>query len=194
MKTQIRSSNGRWKKTGGWIGRIFIALIIAISISPFLPKRALEVNNIPMVPNVASAETITPEIVEKMKKDVVERLQASESKGHEIKDGEMFITLDPNSKMKDACLRIGGKSPVDCYSFGVFQIKISTAQRWYKMLYQKDITEMEAMNIVLDKQKAESLAIDAIVGIEGAIYEWSGALKDREFYDYIIPLIREYSK
>ena len=191
---QSRNKQGRWKKTKGWTWRIAVAFIIALALSPFIPKRELEFNRIPMVQNVAEAEQLTPEIIEKMKKDVIERLRNAETKGHEIKDGEVFYTHDSTRTQRDACMKIGGKRPIDCDSWGALQIKIPTAQRWYSQLYGKEITEMEALTIVLDYKKASQLAIDAITKIEGSIYEWTGARSEKEFYDYVVPLIREYEK
>ena len=140
----------------------------------------------------ASAKELTPEIIERMKSDIIAKLKEAETHGQDIKEGEMFYTNDPTTKMRGVCLAIGGKRPISCDSFGPLQMKIPTIQGWYKELYGKEVTEIEAFNIAEDMKSAAPLATDAIVRIPGAIYAWTGAKNEKEFYDYVIPLIREY--
>lgn len=192
---QPRKSNGQFKSAAKrWTWRILVVFFLALLIQPLLPSRTVEfiMPTAGSVIREANAEEPTPEIVERMKQDIIAKLRHAETNGHEIADGELFYTNDPSGKMREACLRIGGKRPIDCDSFGPLQMKIPTIQGWHKELYDKTLTDMEALAIAVDFAKASQLAIDAIVNIPGSIYAWTGARNEKEFYEYVIPLIREY--
>ena len=190
---QKRDKKGRYSKVKRWFWGSVFMFILALAVQPILTSVfGNEVEWTSPVIQKVEAKEVTPEIIEKMKKDAIERLRNAETKGHVIKSGEVFYTNDPTNKQREACLRIGGKRPIDCDSFGPLMIKIPTAQAWYKQLYGKEITEMEALVMILDMKTAAPFAIDAIVKIEGAIFAWTGARSEKEFYEYVVPLIREY--
>jgi len=61
-------------------------------------------------------------------------------------------------------------------SFGSYQFKKSTVQFYYKELYNKDITGLEAINIALSDEKAGELASD-IIFKENALNNWYNCTK-----------------
>lgn len=116
---QPRKSNGQFKSAAKrWTWKILIVFFLALFIQPLLPSRTVELAA-PITSHVireANAEEPTPEILERMKQDIIAKLRHAETNGHEIADGELFYTNDPSNKQRDACLKIGGKRPIDCDS------------------------------------------------------------------------------
>lgn len=92
---------------------------------------------------IITQDNLTPKI-EELKKDIVNTIQACESKGHSEEDG--IIVFDSNKQM----------------SIGTLQFQKKTVQYYYKSLYNKEISPKEAVIIALDDSKAEQLAYDII--------------------------------
>jgi len=133
---------------------------------------------------------VDSKIIKMMKQDVVKMVRYSEV-DRELEQGELFYTNDPHSSISKKCNKVGGKRGIACDSWGAFQFKIPTVQFYYKKLYGTELTEMEAMLIALDEDKATALAEDMIFKIEGAVWEWSGAQKNKAYLAIQIPLIRK---
>jgi hypothetical protein len=128
--------------------------------------------------------------VDELKKEVVEKIRNDES-GIAFSDGDVFYTHDPTESDYADCRRIGGKRAIDCDSWGPLQFKIPTIQHFYQTLYNEQISEKEALLVALDEEKATNLAIDIIINVEGGVYEWSSAYRREDYYNTIIPLIRD---
>lgn len=128
--------------------------------------------------------------IEQLKDEVLNKIHAAESNVL-LKEGEVFYVNDPNSKMREACLRVGGKRPLSCDSWGPWQMKIEFIQRRHMELYAKPITEKDAILLALDNDKARAFASDCIFNLEGCVWEWSTSAKHVEFLKTMIPLVRE---
>ena len=87
---------------------------------------------------------LLPEKVAELKADVINRLAACESAGHEEDDG--IIIFDSNKVA----------------SIGQLQFQVKTIQYYSKKLYGQTITPKEAVLIALDYEKASKLATDII--------------------------------
>lgn len=133
---------------------------------------------------------VDSKIIKIMKQEVVKMVRYSEV-NRELDKGELFYTNDPHSSILEKCNKVGGKRGISCDSWGVFQFKIPTVQFYYQKLYNKELTEMEAMLIALDEKKATKLAEDIIFKVEGGVWEWSGAKKNKAYLSKQIPFIRE---
>ncbi len=134
-------------------------------------------------------EKIDSKIIAIMKADVVKMIRYSEV-NRELEQGELFYTNDPHSSISKKCNKVGGKRGISCDSWGILQFKIPTVQFYYKKLYGENLTEMEAMLVALDKNKATALAEDIIFKIEGGVWEWAGAQKNKAYLSKQIPFIR----
>jgi hypothetical protein len=102
--------------------------------------------------------------VNQLKGELVSTLKQCESGGAKESDG--LVTFDPHPTNKK----------VQIASFGQFQFKKSTVIFYYKELYNKDITGLEAINIALSEQKASQLATD-IIFKEQALNNWYNCTK-----------------
>lgn len=60
-------------------------------------------------------------------------------------------------------------------SYGCMQYKNSTVQRHYKAIHGESISNLEAVLLALDCDKAKALAREAIFGAPNAIEEWTMA-------------------
>lgn len=129
--------------------------------------------------------------IEELENKVIARIRSIESNGAEHKDGEMLFTFDPSRAVIEKCRKVGGWMNLDCLSLGIMQMKVSTIQRWQKQLTGEELTEREAFDLALDDDRAVEFAKDVIVGIEGAVWEWSATHGDEAFYNEVVPLIRE---
>jgi hypothetical protein len=131
--------------------------------------------------------------VEELKKDVVEQIRKDES-NVKFSATDVFYTHDPSRANWDECMRTGGRRNINCDSWGPLQFKITTIQHFYKTLYNKEISQKEALLIALDEEKAVSLAQDIIINVEGGVYEWTTAHNRTEYYNTVIPFIRDLEK
>lgn len=139
--------------------------------------------------SVVVEEKIDSKIIAIMKRDVVEMVRWAEV-SREVEAGELFYTNDPHSSISSECKRIGGKRGIACDSWSIMQFKLPTIQFYYKKLYEIELTEKEALMVALDDERAMALAEDIIFKVEGGIYEWAGAEKNRAYFNKQIPFIR----
>lgn len=93
-----------------------------------------------------AAEIITPDTIEQMKNDVLNRLSQCESGGRDSEDG--IVTFDPDKSGK----------PQNIPSYGIFQFKAPTVQYYHKKRTGEDLTGKEAILLALDDEKARELA------------------------------------
>lgn len=101
--------------------------------------------------------------LEQLKDEVITKLSNDEN---ENPDAVPF-KWDDNSK--------GTLPAKDKPSYGCMQYKNSTVQRHYKAIYGESLTNLEAVLLALDCEKAKALAKEAIFGKLDAIGEWSAA-------------------
>ena len=132
-----------------------------------------------------------PEKIKVLKDRVRNKIMNGESAGIVVKEGDLFPTFDPHEEIIEKCRRIGGKMNLDCLSFGSLQFKISTIVRFEKELNGIDVTEIEALIIAHDIERAAKLFDDIVYGIEGGIWMWAVANRDKSYYSTVIPIIRE---
>lgn len=92
--------------------------------------------------------------IESLKDDVVNRLSQCESAG--AKDPDGLIIFDSNKKA----------------SIGRLQFQVSTVQYYYKSLYQKTISQKEAIEIATNPEKAKSLAKDIMFKSKNQANDW----------------------
>lgn len=116
-------------------------------------------NEIMAVAPVAYAGETMEAKVEALKEKLADDMVACENKGH------LLVWPDDNS---------GGTLPrKDKVSIGDLAFKISTVQRFYKILHGADLNDRDAMQLALDTPRARQLAIDSWLNIKGSINEWS---------------------
>lgn len=96
----------------------------------------------------------TPQKLEALKQDVIDRLQACESAGKSEDAG--LIIFDSNNQA----------------SIGQLQFQIKTVQHYEKVLHGRDISRKEAILIALDTPKARALATEIIFETQGGIWNW----------------------
>jgi len=102
--------------------------------------------------------------VNELKGGLMSELKACESNG--LKESDGLITFDPHPTNKK----------VQKASIGLYQFKVSTVQFYYKELYGKDITGLEAVKIALSEEKSSELASD-IVFKKQALNNWYNCTK-----------------
>ena len=120
-----------------------------------------EVNYIAVPPMSTTSPATIQDKIELLKNNVLDEMNACENPHH------LLTWNDDNSEhtlpMKD--------KP----SNGDMAYKISTVKREYKILYGKDLTDKDALELALEQDQARALAINAWVNIKGSINEWSCA-------------------
>lgn len=79
----------------------------------------------------------------------------------------------------------------DKVSIGCIQMKISTIQLFYSQLGKGKISDMDAVLLALDCEKAKAFARESIFKIQGALWHWSVATKEMGTK---VELIREMMK
>ncbi len=183
----LRNNKGRFRRS---LTKIYITVIIASFLVVVGGEKVMEwaEANEPIV--IERIVEVDSNIIQLMKEDLVNNLRLEESGGR-MEDGRLLYTNDPRQSMKKKCNKIGGVRDINCDSWGVMQFKIPTVIDFYDRLYGKEITEVEALLIALDEQKALKLAEDMIFEIEGAIWNWENSVnKKRSYYLQQIPFIR----
>lgn len=121
---------------------------------------------------VDTSDLMLDEKILGLKNGVVDKLQACESAGHKETDG--IIIFDSNKKA----------------SIGQLQFQVATVQYYYKTLYNKTITQKEAVIIALDTPQARDLARDVMFNTKNmASKDWYNCEK-RHNLDAQIAIIK----
>lgn len=117
---------------------------------------------------------LTPEKIEVLKTDLVERLTQCE--GMHYTEEDAIVTYDNNPKET-----LRGKN---VWSFGLLQWKVSTIQSQVKLRDGKDITQKEAVLLALDTSEAQALAKYTIFSGKDAkgIGHWHGCAEKHDLY------------
>ena len=170
----------------------------AESTNTVTADNVVEVNEVPEATKIEKkahelAVLLLGKKTKALKDEVLAQLLADES-NVPFSDTDVFYTHDPSQANYDKCRAIGGRRNINCDSWGPLQFKITTVQHYYKTLYSEDISQKEALFIALDEEKATKLAQDIIFEVEGGIYEWSASSKHVEYYNAVIPFIRDLEK
>ncbi len=165
---------------------VFIGVVVFVTSTLYIKTQPIEYTKA----QESGKEKIDSKIIAIMKADVVKMVRYSEV-NRELEQGELFYTNDPHSSISKKCNKVGGKRGISCDSWGVLQFKIPTVQFYYKKLYDKELTEMEAMLVALDEKKASKLAEDIIFKVDGGVWEWAGAQKNKAYLSKQIPFIRD---
>lgn len=186
---RLRNKKGQFKKNRFLLKSFLIFLAIVVSVYATLYYKAQPVEYT-KANTTEKQEKIDSKIIKIMKRDVVEMIRYAEV-NRELEYGELFYTNDPHSSISEKCKKKGGKRDISCDSWGSMQWKLPTIQYYYKKLYSVELTEKEALLIALDEEKAMNLAEDCIFKIEGCVWEWSGAKKNKAYLVKQIPFIRE---
>lgn len=105
---------------------------------------------------------LTPQKIEALKADVVDRLEACESAGH--KEDDAIIMYDNN--------QAGTLKGKNVWSLGQLQFKVPTVQHYVKIRDGKQITQKEAVLLALDRTEARALASYVIFETDKGINNW----------------------
>lgn len=114
--------------------------------------------------NVVKAEDTLSAKIQEMKEGVVSTIRQCESSSNP----DLIYTFDPDPKYP--------KKQVA--SFGQYQYKLKTIVDYTKTLYNKDITERQALDLALDEQQARQLTRDIIFsGKDKGVLNWYNCAK-----------------
>lgn len=105
------------------------------------------------------------EKVNELKGSLINDLRQCESGGYVESDG--LVTFDPHPTNKK----------VQVPSFGLYQQKQSFVQNYYKTLYNKDVTGLEAIQIALSEEKSAELTSDVIFKTKNGLSNWYNCSK-----------------
>ncbi len=108
-----------------------------------------------VAPKAFASETLEAKLATS-KDDLVESLGLlCETKG--AKEPDATIILDTNNEM----------------SIGSFQFQIKTVQHYFKVLYQKEISRVEAIQIAIDHKRAAALTKDILFTVPNGYGNWA---------------------
>lgn len=132
-------------------------------------------------------------LIDELKNSVVNDIRYQEVK-EEVKDGDLFYVNDPRQSHYGKCQRISGKRSVDCDSWGVMQFKIKTVQYYSTKLRSEDLSEVEALILAVDENRAKDLAKEIIFNEVGGVWNWSTTHDERSYFNKQINAIRDLEK
>lgn len=180
-----------------WIVYITLVMVIAGSITYLWQIRQLE--PLEYKAQESKADLSIPDTKEKaeamiadLKVKILATLKNGESRGYNVAVGELFYVNDSQKARTAICAQKLIRRPLDCDSWGRYQFKVPTVQFYSKKLYGKEVSQIDAMLIALDEQKAEALAYDIIIKVEGSIKnEWEKTYyANKDFFDTAITQVR----
>lgn len=105
-----------------------------------------------------------PQRVEKLQNEVIDQIAKSENITN------IPIVFDDN--------KAGTLSKKDKASIGCMQFKISTVQKYSKDLRKESLSDLQAVLLALDCDKAKALAKEVIFKVDGGLWNWSVATKE----------------
>lgn len=133
------------KKISKIVAIAFIGLLMVVAV--FMAGGYFQPKFVEVPITVDNSEEQYSRKIEDLKNEVVAKLRACESGGHDEAYG--LVTYDPKKNEKNAR---------NIPSFGTLQFKQSTVVYYYKTLEGKDITGKEAILIALDDERSGELA------------------------------------
>lgn len=133
----------------------------------------------PRIETVIETKTITidnlqDKIIE-LQNEVVGTIMKCESKGHNEEDG--LIVFDSNKKA----------------SIGQFQFQVGTIQYYSKKLYNKELTQKEAILLALNTKEAEKLTFDIVFKGGNKADDWYNCSKKHNL-DEKLQIINKLNK
>lgn len=157
-KKQYRSpKTGRYarlSKRGGYLFLLGIAVYLCAGYMVTASSPVSITNPIPQVVEkvIDNSDKKYQEKIDELKQEVLNTLSLGcEVKGVEDPDGA--LVFDKNEKA----------------SVGRFQFQINTVKHYYKVLYEQDITNSEAIAIAIDPDRATQLAKDIIFTTDAGV-------------------------
>lgn len=134
-----------------------------------------------------------PQKIAEVKDMLATIVHRGESTGKVLKDGEIYSVFDPSEAMKSKCLTPGTR-PIDCESYGPYQIKIGTLRYFAKQVYGHEVTELEAMRIANDNVKAKEFFLECSIKVTGCVWHWTAAKNNRSKVEVLVEVIRKLEK
>lgn len=189
MRSSGNMKNRTWKVVG-WVVALAILLYFGTNLHIKLEDALLKAEAFE-----AKAEVV-PQTAAELREELASIIRSGrdgksgESGGAKLKEGEVFYTVDPNSKMEVNCLR-KGRRPIDCESWGLYQEKIGTIQHYAMRVYGHEVTQVEALTIALDEEKAKEFMLECAIKVDGCVWNWTAAENNRAYVEVIVPLIRK---
>ena len=135
---------------------IGLAIFTGLLLGTFLVGQALTID----MPHRDLVIDNLPRVVEQLKNEVVATLESCESR--EAKEPWGLITFDPDKT---------GKA-VNIPSIGGLQFKVKTVQHYVKQFEGRDITQVEAISIATNPERARSLAKKVVFEAGKGDKEW----------------------
>lgn len=165
----------RWQvlkfRVGQWIGKVVRQFIlwlklsavasIAMVIGAFLYGNYIGVST--SITFAGETQNISAK-VDQMKNEVIGNIANLEN------ETNIPLVIDDNKK--------GTLPRKDKISIGCMQFKISTVQHYYNVLKKGEISDMDAVILALDCEKAKSLAREIVFETTGGLWNWSVATKE----------------
>lgn len=178
----LRDSKGRFasKEWRYFIFKLKVAgSIIAFSAMLFVGSMSYHTYHSSFLSFTAEAWEL-PEVVRgdttKLEAQLVDIVWGGES-GHYVPvKGETLPTFDPSSSMYASCIKIGGRHPKDCLSYGPFQLKIGTVQHYAPEVYGREVSEREARDIAEGLDTARHFFVTCSVEVRGCVKNWTTAM------------------
>src|SRR5437764_8590275 len=163
MGKEGRNRRGRFsRRKYAWMLLVMVAILGTIPFADSWLGRQIDV-----VQPAYAGETMTAKVDAELDK-VINEIAQSESGNSKTDDA--LITIDDNKE--------GSLPKKDKVSLGCMQFKVSTVQRFWKQLRNDSLTNYDATMIALNCDKAKALAKEAIVKLQGSLWEWSVATQD----------------
>lgn len=154
------------------VGTAFTTIIFIIMKDVYITKELekLRGNQIVDVPVVVGS---LQEKIYELQNEVLDTLTACESGGASESDG--LVTFDPNPN----------NPKVQKASFGLYQFKQSTVIHYYKVLYGKDITGKEAIDIAMNEKTSRQLTSDIIFKTNNGLDNWYNCAVNKNLYQEV---------
>ena len=174
----LRNTNGTFKaffKPKYWflVGALgLFSLAIGGSVMDFyFPKQTIN-----YVAPVVEAAEITPETIELMKWDVVDRLEACEGGGHTWEEG--FIKMDVNTKL----------------SYSPLQWQMNTAKHYANKRDGSTLNGKAALDLMMEKDSSRKLAYDVIFVLDVAPSKDWFTCSQKNGLDALASMINKFDK
>lgn len=142
-------------------------------------------------PVVEASEIRSDLTLEQAKAELDHIVWGGESGKYEPKEGEILPTFDPNKAMYASCIKIGGRMPKDCLSYGPRQEKIGTIQHYWPLLYGEEISEKDARDVAEGLESSYKFFMDCSIKIKGCVWNWTTATAHAKEVELLIRIIRK---
>lgn len=192
--------NRNWKKglymSGGVVALVVAGFVYADSQTIVVQNEHVGTDAQEIAKEAKTAEMLDKKIRE-IKDEVMNKIKygkdgsRGETAGHKISDGQVFYANDPRDALEGICTALNAVRNIECDSWGEWQFKIKTVMHYTKELDGKDITQVEALVIALDKNQADKLAERIIFEVKGGVWNWSVTKGHEAYYNEKISLVRE---